>query len=158
MAEEITKTPEEVVPETAEKASAVDATDTTVSKPVKKAKKSKRSVVAGQLHIKATFNNTIVSITDKKGEVVTTCSAGACGFRGSKKGTAYAGQIAAEKALSTATQNHGLKTVDVFINGIGQGRDAAIRAVGTAGVEIDTITDKTGVPHGGVRPKKVRHP
>lgn len=121
-------------------------------------KKTKRVVASGQLHIKATFNNTIVSITDKKGEVIATASAGACGFRGSKKGTAYAAQIAAEKALTTAQQSNSLRTVDVFVNGIGQGRDAAIRATATVGIEVETITDKTGVPHGGVRPRKVRHP
>lgn len=123
-----------------------------------KRKKAKRIVPAGQLHIKATFNNTIISITDKKGEVIATASAGACGFRGSKKGTAYAAQVAGEKALTTAKQNNGLNTVDVFISGIGQGRDAAIRAAATIGVEVESITDKTGVPHGGVRPRKVRHP
>jgi small subunit ribosomal protein S11 len=123
-----------------------------------KRKKAKRIVPAGQLHIKATFNNTIISITDKKGEVVATASAGACGFRGSKKGTAYAAQIASEKALTTAKQNNGLNTVAVFISGIGQGRDAAIRAAATIGIEVESITDKTGVPHGGVRPRKVRHP
>lgn len=121
-------------------------------------KKAKRVVASGQLHIKATFNNTIISITDKKGEVIATASAGACGFRGSKKGTAYAAQIAAEKALSVAQQNHSLRNVDVYVNGIGQGRDAAIRAASTAGVEVESITDKTGVAHGGVRPRKVRHP
>lgn len=121
-------------------------------------KKAKRVVASGQLHVKATFNNTIISITDKKGEVIATASAGACGFRGSKKGTAYAAQIAAEKALNTAQQNNSLRSVDVFVNGIGQGRDAAIRATATAGIEVESITDKTGVPHGGVRPRKVRHP
>lgn len=123
-----------------------------------KRKKAKRIVPAGQLHIKATFNNTIISITDKKGEVIATASAGACGFRGSKKGTAYAAQVAGEKALTSAKQNNGLNTVDVFISGIGQGRDAAIRAAATIGIEVESITDKTGVPHGGVRPRKVRHP
>ena len=123
-----------------------------------KKKKSKRIVPAGQLHIKATFNNTIITITDKKGEVIATTSAGACGFRGSKKGTAYAAQVAGEKALSTAKQNNSLSTVDVFVNGIGQGRDAAIRAAGTVGIDIESISDKTGVAHGGVRPRKVRHP
>ena len=123
-----------------------------------KRKKSKRIVPAGQLHIKATFNNTIISITDKKGEVIATASAGACGFRGSKKGTAYAAQVAGEKALTAAKQNNGLSTVAVFISGIGQGRDAAVRAAATIGIEVESITDKTSVPHGGVRPKKVRHP
>jgi len=123
-----------------------------------KKKKAKRIVPAGQLHVKATFNNTIISITDKKGEVISTASAGACGFRGSKKGTAYAAQIASEKALTAAKQNNSLTAVDVFVSGIGQGRDAAIRAAATVGVEVESITDKTGVPHGGVRPRKVRHP
>lgn len=121
-------------------------------------KKVKRVVPAGQLHVKATFNNTIISITDKKGEVIATASAGACGFRGSKKGTAYAAQIASEKALTTAVQNNSLRSVEVYIRGIGQGRDAAVRAAMTVGVDIESITDKTGVPHGGVRPRKVRHP
>lgn len=123
-----------------------------------KKKKTKRIVPAGQLHIKATFNNTIISITDKKGEVIATASAGACGFRGSKKGTAYAAQIASEKALTNAKQNNSLGTVEVYISGIGQGRDAAIRAAATVGIDVESITDKTGVPHGGVRPRKVRHP
>lgn len=123
-----------------------------------KKKKAKRVVPSGQLHIKATFNNTIISITDKKGEVIATASAGACGFRGSKKGTAYAAQIASEKALTTAKQNNSLNTVEVYVSGIGQGRDAAIRAAATMGIEVESITDKTGVPHGGVRPRKVRHP
>lgn len=123
-----------------------------------KKKKAKRIVPAGQVHVKATFNNTIISITDKKGEVIATASAGACGFRGSKKGTAYAAQIASEKALTTAKQNNSLSSVDVFVSGIGQGRDAAIRAAATVGVEVESITDKTGVAHGGVRPRKVRHP
>lgn len=134
-------------------------TDTaaTPSKTSRK-KRAKRVVASGQLHIKATFNNTIISITDKKGEVITTASAGACGFRGSKKGTAYAAQVASEKALSSAQQAHSLRSVDVFVNGIGQGRDAAIRAAASVGVDVESITDKTGVPHGGVRPRKVRHP
>lgn len=123
-----------------------------------KRRKAKRVVPAGQLHVKATFNNTIISITDKKGEVIATASAGACGFRGSKKGTAYAAQIASEKALTTARQNNNLSTVEVYVSGIGQGRDAAIRAAATIGIEVESITDKTGVPHGGVRPRKVRHP
>jgi small subunit ribosomal protein S11 len=133
------------------------AESTTTKSPAKR-KKAKRIVPAGQLHVKATFNNTIVSITDKKGEVIATASAGACGFRGSKKGTAYAAQIAGEKVLTTAKQNNGLSTVDVYVNGIGQGRDAAIRAAATVGIEVESITDKTGVAHGGVRPRKVRHP
>lgn len=119
-------------------------------------KKAKRSVSAGQLHIQATFNNTIVTFTDRKGDVLTASSAGACGFRGSKKGTAYAAQIASEKAATAAKQTHGLSTVDVFVKGVGLGRDAAIRALSSLDIGVDSITDITGVPHGGCRPRKAR--
>ena len=118
-------------------------------------KKQKRSVPAGQLHIQATFNNTIVSFSDKKGNVLTQSSAGAVGFRGSKKGTAYAAQVAAEKAAEVA-KGFGLKSVDVYVKGVGQGRDAAIRALNGFDISIDGIKEVTGVPHGGVRPRKVR--
>lgn len=121
-----------------------------------KAKKQRRSVPAGQMHIQATFNNTIVSFADKKGNVLTASSAGACGFRGSKKGTAYAAQIAAEKAAEAAKANYGLRTVDVFVKGVGLGRDAAIRAVSNFDMAVESIQDVTGVPHGGVRPRKAR--
>ncbi len=119
-------------------------------------KKQRRSVPAGQLHIQATFNNTIVSFSDKKGNVIAASSSGACGFRGSKKGTAYAAQVAAEKAAEVANSQYGLKSVDVFVKGVGLGRDAAIRAVGGFGISVESITDVTGVPHGGVRPKGAR--
>ena len=118
-------------------------------------KKQKRSVPAGQLHVQATFNNTIVSFSDKKGNVLAQSSAGAVGFRGSKKGTAYAAQIAAEKAAETV-KGYGLKSVDVFVKGVGQGRDSAIRAMSSFEISIDSIKEVTGVPHGGVRPRKVR--
>jgi small subunit ribosomal protein S11 len=131
-------------------------TEATTPTPVAKRKKVKRSVPAGQVHILATFNNTIVTVTDTKGNALTFSSAGACGFRGSKKGTAYAAQVAAEKALSEAKQTFGLTKADVYVKGIGLGRDAAIRALATVGVSLDTIYDVTGVPHGGVRPRKAR--
>jgi small subunit ribosomal protein S11 len=118
-------------------------------------KKQKRSVPSGQLHIQATFNNTIISFSDKKGNVVSQSSAGASGFRGSKKGTAYAAQIAAEKATEAA-KGFGMKSVDVFVKGVGQGRDAAIRSLGSFEISINSIKEVTGVPHGGVRPRKVR--
>lgn len=121
-------------------------------------KKQRRSVPSGQLHIQATFNNTIVTFTDKKGNVLAAASAGACGFRGSKKGTAYAAQVAGEKAAEIAKQLHGLANVDVFIKGVGLGRDAAVRALQNHDITVESIKDVTGVPHGGVRPKKVRHP
>jgi small subunit ribosomal protein S11 len=114
-------------------------------------KKQKRSVPSGQLHIQSTFNNTIISFTDKKGNVLTQSSAGATGFRGSKKGTAYAAQVAAEKATEVA-KSFGMNSVDVFVKGVGMGRDAGIRALGA----FESIKEVTGVPHGGVRPKKAR--
>ena len=121
-----------------------------------KKRKSKRSVSAGQAHISATFNNTIISITDNSGAVLSASSAGACGFRGSKKGTAYAAQIATEKAATIAKQQYGLSKVNVFIKGIGLGRDAVVRALAQQDIHVETISDVTGVPHGGVRPKKAR--
>ncbi len=130
---------------------------TVASKPtVSKRKKNKRSVAYGQLHVLATFNNTIVSFTDQTGAVLTQASAGACGFRGSKKGTAYAAQIAAEKAANEAKQQHGLSKVDVFVKGIGQGRDTAVRALANLDIAVESITDITGIAHGGVRPRKAR--
>ena len=119
-------------------------------------KKQRRSVPAGQLHVQSTFNNTIVTFTDKKGNVLTTSSAGATGFRGSKKGTAYASQVAAEKVADAAKNQFGAKSVDVFVKGVGLGRDAAIRAMGSYEITVDSIKDVTGIPHGGVRPKKAR--
>lgn len=121
-----------------------------------KKKKSKRSVPTGQVHVFATFNNTIVTITDAKGGVLLASSAGACGFRGSKKGTAYAAQVAAEKAVAAAKQSHGLSKVDVFIKGIGLGRDAAVRVLQSQNVHVETIVDVTSVPHGGTRARKAR--
>jgi len=123
-----------------------------------KGKKAKRIVNAGAVHIQATFNNTIISVTDNAGGVLSASSAGANGFRGSKKGTAFAAGVAAEKALEIAKKNHGLSSVDVYVSGIGLGRDAAVRAVSAAGIRIDSITDVTPIAHGGVRPKGERKP
>lgn len=119
-------------------------------------RKQRRSVPAGQMHVQASFNNTIITFTDKKGAVLCASSAGACGFRGSKKGTAYAAQVAAEKAAELARSLHGMKSVDVFVKGVGLGRDAAVRAVSAFDMQVDSIKDVTGVPHGGVRPRKQR--
>ena len=119
-------------------------------------KKQRRSVPSGQLHIQATFNNTIVTFTDKKGNALAASSAGASGFRGSKKGTAYASQVAAEKVAEIAKSQFGVASVDVFVKGVGLGRDAAIRAMSAYEIRVDSIKDVTGVPHGGVRPKKAR--
>lgn len=122
----------------------------------KSKKKAKRSVPTGQVHVLATFNNTIITFTDPKGGALAASSAGACGFRGSKKGTAYAAQVAAEKAGQTAKQQYGFSKADVFIKGVGLGRDAAVRALSSLDIQVESIKDVTGVPHGGVRPKKAR--
>lgn len=119
-------------------------------------KKQRRSVPAGQLHVQATFNNTIITFADTKGNVLASSSAGACGFRGSKKGTAYAAQIAAEKAGEIAKSTYSIKSVDVFVKGVGLGRDAAVRAMSNFDIAVNSIKDVTGVPHGGVRPRKAR--
>lgn len=128
-----------------------EATNTTP-----KRKKNKRTVASGQVHVLATFNNTIITFTDSNGGVLTASSAGACGFRGSKKGTAYAAQVAAERAGQAAKQQYGLTRADVFIKGVGLGRDAAVRALAALDIAVESIKDVTGVPHGGVRPRKAR--
>lgn len=125
-------------------------------KAAPKKKKAKRQVVSGQVHILATFNNTMIAFTDSRGGVLTNSSAGACGFRGSKKGTAYAAQVATEKAGEAAKQNHGFSKAEVFVKGIGLGRDAAIRTLQTLNIQVESIRDVTGIPHGGVRPRKAR--
>lgn len=125
-------------------------------KAAPKKRKVKRSVVHGQVHVNATFNNTIVTVTDAQGGVIAAASAGASGFRGGKKGTAYAAQVAVDKAITTAKQNNGFIRADVFVKGIGQGRDAAIRAIAAQNISIESIKDKTGLAHGGCRPRKAR--
>ena len=120
-------------------------------------KRVKKNVERGQAHIQASFNNTIVTLTDAEGNALSWASAGGLGFRGSRKSTPYAAQMAAETATKAALI-HGLKYVDVFVKGIGLGRDAAVRAVSAAGIKIDSITDVTPIAHGGVRPKGERKP
>ena len=134
----------------------VENQEQVIGSKVKKTKK--RSVPSGQVHVKSTFNNTIISVTDKNGGVLVANSAGASGFRGSKKGTAYAAQVAAEKALQAARENFGFGSADVIVKGVGLGRDSAVRAVASAGITILSITDDTAMPHGGVRPKGERKP
>lgn len=119
-------------------------------------KKAKRPVPYGQVHVLATFNNTIITFTDNKGGALAQASAGGCGFRGSKKGTAYAAQIAAERAGQAAKQLHGFAKADVFVKGVGLGREAAVRALAGLDIAVESIKDVTGVPHGGTRPKKAR--
>ncbi|KAA6435058.1 30S ribosomal protein S11 [Agrococcus sediminis] len=118
-------------------------------------KKDKKNIAVGQAHIKSTFNNTIVSITDITGAVVTQASGGAVGMKGSRKSTPYAAQLAAESAARQA-QDHGMKKVDVFVKGAGSGRETAIRSLQAAGLEIGAIHDVTPQAHNGVRPPKPR--
>ena len=118
-------------------------------------RKEKKNVVAGQAHIKSTFNNTIIAITDPAGQVIAWASAGTVGFKGSRKSTPFAAQMAAEAAGRRA-MDHGMKRVDVFVKGPGSGRETAIRSLGAIGLEVGTISDVTPVPHNGCRPPKRR--
>jgi small subunit ribosomal protein S11 len=118
-------------------------------------KKEKKNVVHGQAHIKSTFNNTIVTITDLQGNTISWASAGNVGFKGSRKSTPFAAQLAAEQAARRA-QEHGLQKVDVFVKGPGSGRETAIRSLANAGLEVVGIQDVTPVPHNGCRPRKRR--
>ncbi len=124
-----------------------------VAKPVKK--KNKRTVTKGTVHINASFNNTIVTITDAAGNAISWASAGNCGFKGSRKSTPYAAQVATEKALK-GVADVGLISVDVLIKGVGAGRESALRALQSAGFNISNIRDITGMPHNGCRPPKPR--
>jgi small subunit ribosomal protein S11 len=119
------------------------------------AKKTKRTLSSGQVHIYATFNNTIVTVTDKQGNSVCWSSAGSSGFKGSRKSTPFAARLAAEEAVKKAMAI-GLQEADVFIKGPGPGRESAIRAVQAMGLKVTSITDETPVPHNGCRPPKKR--
>ena len=121
----------------------------------KGAKKAKRSLSSGQVHIFSTFNNTIVTVTDSQGNAVLSASAGAAGFKGSRKSTPFAARMAAETAMKEA-QALGIQEVQVFVKGPGPGRESAIRAVQAQGMRVSSITDVTPVPHNGCRPPKKR--
>ncbi len=118
-------------------------------------RRERKNIESGAVHIQSTFNNTIVTISDKQGNAVSWASAGEMGFRGSRKSTPFAAQTAAETAAKAAME-HGMKTVEVFVKGPGQGREAAIRALQTAGLEVTLIKDVTPIPHNGCRPPKRR--
>lgn len=118
-------------------------------------KKEKKNIAFGQAHIKSTFNNTIISITDPTGAVISWSSSGQIGFKGSKKSTPFAAQLAAEDAAKRAME-HGLKKVDIFVKGPGSGRETAIRSLQAAGLEIGSIQDVTPVPFNGTRARKRR--
>ena len=118
-------------------------------------KKEKKHIPVGIVHIQATFNNTIVTISDANGNVVSWSSAGSLGFRGSRKGTPFAAQQAAQHAANAA-RDHGMRSVEVRVKGPGSGRESAIRALASAGLEVRTIRDATPIPHNGCRPPKRR--
>ena len=124
-------------------------------KAVRTKKKVSNNVVAGVAHIKSTFNNTLVTISDLNGNVISWASAGGLGFRGSRKSTPFAAQMAAETATKAA-MDHGMKTVEVYVKGPGAGREAAIRALQATGLEVNSIKDVTPIPHNGCRPPKRR--
>ncbi len=127
----------------------------TSAKKVVKKRRERKNVERGTAHIRASFNNTIVTITDMQGNAVSWASAGELGFKGSRKSTPYAAQTAAETAARLAME-HGMKTVEVYVKGPGSGRESAIRALQTTGLDISLIKDVTPIPHNGCRPPKRR--
>ena len=126
-----------------------------MAKPKKAAKKTKKNIQSGIVHVQSTFNNTIVTITDVAGNVVSWSSSGVRGFEGSRKSTPFAAQLAAEDAARKA-MDHGMKSVSVYVNGPGGGRESALRALQAAGFKINLIRDVTPIPHNGCRPPKRR--
>ena len=126
-----------------------------VTKKVTRKRRERKNVDRGAAHIRSTFNNTIITITDVAGNAISWASAGGLGFKGSRKSTPYAAQMAAEAAAKGAVE-HGMRTVEVFVKGPGYGRESAIRALQTAGLDITLIKDVTPIPHNGCRPPKRR--
>lgn len=118
-------------------------------------RRERKNIERGQAHIQSTFNNTMVTLTDTKGNVISWASAGQLGFRGSRKSTPFAAQMAAEEAAKKAME-HGLKSVEVYVKGPGSGREAAIRSLQATGLEVSLIKDNTPIPHNGCRPPKRR--
>ena len=118
-------------------------------------KKAKRAVVDGVAHIQASFNNTMITITDRQGNALCWATSGATGFRGSRKSTPFAAQVAAER-VANAAQEYGMKSVDVFVKGPGPGRESAVRSLNASGLRINSIADVTPIPHNGCRPPKKR--
>jgi len=131
------------------------ATKVSGTKRSARKRKERKNIERGQAHIRSSFNNTIVTITDMAGNAISWASSGALGFRGSKKSTPFASSMAAETAAKAAME-HGLKTVEVYVKGPGAGREAAIRALQAAGLEVSLIKDVTPIPHNGCRPPKRR--
>ena len=125
-------------------------------KKVVRKRRERKNVERGQVHIRSSFNNTMVTVTDAQGNALSWASSGGLGFRGSRKSTPFAAQTAAETAAKAAIENAGLKTVEVYVKGPGQGREAAIRALQAVGLEVTMIKDVTPIPHNGCRPPKRR--
>ena len=119
-------------------------------------RKGKRTVADGIAHVHASFNNTIITITDRQGNALGWATAGGSGFRGTRKSTPFAAQVAAERVAQATIESHGMSSVDVYIKGPGPGREAAIRAMNGAGLKINSISDVTPIPHNGCRPPKKR--
>ncbi|TME54541.1 MAG: 30S ribosomal protein S11 [Chloroflexi bacterium] len=128
---------------------------TKAKKVVRTRRRERKNVVAGQAHIQSTFNNTIISITDVDGNVISWGSAGAQGFKGSRKSTPFAAQVTGEATAKKALE-HGMRSIEVFVRGPGAGREAAIRSLQATGLEVNAITDVTPIPHNGCRPPKRR--
>lgn len=126
-----------------------------IKKVASRKRREKKNIERGAVHIRASFNNTLVTVTDLQGNAISWSSAGSLGFRGSKKSTPFAAQMASETAARAAME-HGLKTVEVYVKGPGSGRESAIRALQTAGLDVNMIKDVTPIPHNGCRPPKRR--
>ncbi len=118
-------------------------------------KKTKKNIARGTAHVNASFNNTVITITDTQGNVISWATAGGCGFKGSRKSTPYAAQVAAEKA-GLAAKEHGMLTLDIEVKGPGSGRESSLRALQSVGFNITSLRDVTSIPHNGCRPKKRR--
>jgi small subunit ribosomal protein S11 len=121
-----------------------------------KNKKIKKQILLGLAYVKSTFNNTMITITDLEGNVVASCSSGQVGFKGTKKGTPFAAQMAGESAAKDARESVGMQKICVFVKGPGSGRETAIRALQSAGLDVESIKDITPIPHNGCRPRKKR--
>jgi small subunit ribosomal protein S11 len=141
--------------QTANAAPAATAPAAAAATPAKQRKKVRKNVLEAIAHVHASFNNTIVTITDRQGNVLSWATAGGCGFRGSRKSTPFAAQVAAERA-GKASQEHGVKNVEVRVMGPGPGRESAVRALNNCGLKISNIEDVTPIPHNGCRPPKRR--
>lgn len=126
------------------------------TKPQPTKSKMRRVVESGKIYITATFNNTLVTVTDEKGTPIVVSSCGMHGFTGTRKSTPYAGTVTTEAALKRATEEYGLRNADIFVKGIGPGREASLRAVRASMIDVNKIVDVTPIPHNGVRPPKIR--